>query len=219
MRYHFLKRSLAALTSCLILSSGTAILPLSAVAAGNIISNGTFESTTGWSTYRESGGQAALSTDNGRLALTISSVGTKNYAVQTYYDIVPLYQNGVYHLSYEISSSTDRYVEGLIQQNGGSYQVYTWKGIDVTSEPQTVDYTFTMTAETDVMTKLVFNCGYQGKELPQHTIYLDNVVLELVDDSNVDYTAFMPYEPDIMTNQIGYRPDSEKIAVFRNVTS
>ncbi len=187
--------------------------------AANIITNSTFDSgTTDWAIYKESGGSATLSTDNGRLAMTVKSLGSVNYAVQMYYDIVPLYQNGVYRLSYEISSTVDRYVESMIQQNGGTYQAYTWKGLDITTEPQTVDYTFTMEKETDIMAKFCFNCGDQGEDLPEHTIYLDNVVLELIDDSEVDYTAFMPYEPDIMTNQVGYKPASEKIAVFRDVT-
>ena len=217
---HHLKKYLAILTSCMVLSTAVSALPITAEAAANMISNSTFDSgTSGWGIYKESGGKASLSTDSGRLALTVSNVGTLNYAIQMYYDIVPLYQNGVYRLSYEISSSTDRYVECMIQQNGGTYQAYTWKGLDLTSESQTVDYTFTMKADTDIMAKLVFNCGNEGEELPEHTIYLDNVVLELVDDSNVDYSEILPYEPDISINQVGYKPSSEKIAVFRDVTT
>ncbi len=220
MNNHALKRCLAAMISAMILSTGTAAMPLYSTAAENIISNSTFESgTSGWGIYKESGGSATLSTDNGRLAMNITSLGTVNYAVQMYYDIVPLYQNGVYRLSFEISSTVDRYVEAMIQQNGGTYQPYTWKGLDITSTPQTIDYEFTMKYETDIMSKFCFNCGDQGTELPEHTIYLDNVVLELVDDSNVDYGEDDVNEADIMTNQVGYKSDSEKIAVFRNVTS
>jgi endoglucanase len=109
----------------------------------------------------------------------------------------------------------------MIQQNGGTYQAYTWKGLELTSTPQTVDYEFTMEYDTDIMSKLVFNCGIQEKhegELPEHTIFIDNVSLELVDDSAVDYSADRPYAPSININQVGYRPDSRKIAVFRDVT-
>ncbi|MDE5835088.1 MAG: glycoside hydrolase family 9 protein, partial [Ruminococcus sp.] len=188
----------------------------------NIINNSTFDSgVSGWSTYKESGGSCSLGTENGKLALKISSTGKLNYSVQVCYDIIPLYQNGVYRLKYDISSSVDRYVEGMIQQNGGTYQAYTWKGLSLTSEPQTVDYEFTMEEETDIMAKMVFNCGVPAEgetELPEHTIYLDNVSLEIIDDSKVDYSATRPYEPHIMTNQVGYKSDSKKTAVFRNVT-
>ena len=214
-RKHTLIKIIAAVTSGIIL---TASIPASAAWAesNNIITNSTFDyNTTGWGTYKESGGNASLSVDSGRLALNITSLGTLNYSVQVYYDIVPLYQNGVYRLKFDISSTVDRYVEEMIQQNGGTYKAYTWKGINITSEPQTIDYTFTMNSETDIMSKLVFNCGNQGNELPEHTIYLDNVSLELIDDSEVDYTEFKAYEPPIVINQVGYKPDSKKTAVFR----
>lgn len=191
---------------------------MKADAAQNMISNSTFDTgTSGWGTYKESGGKCSLSTEGGRLAFNITDVGTLNYSVQMYYDIVPLYQNAKYRLSFEISCTTPRFVESMIQQNGGTYQAYTWKGLDLTTEPQKVDYTFTMEQETDVMAKLVFNCGNQKETVPAHTIYLDNVVLELIDDSNVNYESNMPYAPDIITNQVGYKPDAKKIATFRDV--
>ena len=210
------KKLTAALAVCAVMASALPVVPNMVSAASNIISNSTFDSgITGWSTYKESGGVCSLSTENGCLALTVSNVGKVNYAVQVFYDIVPLYQNGVYRLKYDISSSTDRYIEGMIQQNGGTYQAYTWKGLELTSVPQTVDYEFTMKAETDIMSKLVFNCGIQEKHegvLPEHKIYIDNVSLELVDDSKVDYSATRPYEPPIVTNQVGYRCGSKKTA-------
>ncbi len=194
-----------------------------AVSAAELISNSTFDNgTTDWGIYKESGGAGTLTTENGKLALKISSTGKLNYSVQMFYDIIPLYKNGVYRLKYEISSSVDRYAEGMIQQNGGDYQAYTWKGLELTSTPQLVDYTFTMKEETDIMAKLVFNCGVPAEgnaNLPEHTIYLDNVSLELVDDSQVDYSSTRPYAPNIVTNQVGYRPDSKKTAVFRNASN
>lgn len=218
---HNISRCVAALAACAMMTAALPIAQIS-VSAADLISNGTFESSTsGWGMYKESGGAASLSSDNGRLALKISNTGKVTYAVQMFYDIIPLYQNGVYRLKYDISSSVDRFVEGMIQQNGGTYQAYTWKGIDLTSEPQTIDYEFTMEAETDIMAKLVFNCGLQpkdGGELPEHVIYLDNVSLELVDDSNVDYSATRPYAPPILTDQTGYQTNSKKIAVFRDIT-
>ena len=221
MKKNLLKRCTAVLAMCGVMASAMPLVSVPVYAESNIISNSTFDSgVSGWSTYKESGGSCTLGTEDGKLALKVTSTGKVNYAVQVCYDIIPLYQNGVYRLKYDISSSVDRYVEGMIQQNGGTYQAYTWKGLSLTSEPQTVDYEFTMEEETDIMAKMVFNCGVPAKgetELPEHTIYLDNVSLELIDDSNVDYSATRPYEPDIMTNQVGYKPDGKKTAVFRNV--
>lgn len=222
MKHYKIKRCAAAFTAAVLLAVAAPTVPTAMLSANaaNLISNSTFDnSTSGWGTYMESGGVCSLSSVNGQLALKIQNVGKVNYAVQTYYDIIPLYQNGVYRLKYDISSSTDRYVEGIIQQNGGTYQAYTWKGLNLTSTPQTVDYQFTMEAETDIMTKLVFNCGTQGEDLPEHTVYIDNVSLELVDDSKVDYGEQKTYEASIITNQVGYQSDGQKIAVFRGITN
>jgi len=219
MKLKGFKKALSALIASLMLSSAIAVSNTSAENVENIITNSTFDTgTADWSIYKESGGSATLSTDNGRLAMHISSVGKLNYAVQMYYDIVPLYKNGVYHISYEISSDVDRQVEVMLQQNGGTYQSYTWKGLDLTSEPQKIDYEFTMEADTDIMSKFVFNCGkYEGEELGEHNIYLDNVVLELIDDSQVDYSEIRAYEPPITVNQLGYKPDDIKKAVIRSI--
>ncbi|MBQ6041259.1 MAG: glycoside hydrolase family 9 protein [Oscillospiraceae bacterium] len=212
-------RMLSVLAACAMLTGAAqGIAPAVGFAADNLISNSTFETgTADWGTYKESGGACKLTTEDGKLALKVSSVGTKNYAVQLFYDIIPLYQNATYRLSYEISSDVERYVEGMIQQNGGTYQSYTWKGIQIGPEPVKVDYQFTMTKDTDIMAKMCFNCGLQEKdpELPEHTVYLDNVVLEIVDDSEVDYSQVGPYRAPILTNQIGYRTNDKKTAVVR----
>ncbi len=219
MKKSTLKRCIAAAASCLVMASAVPVIPTYVSAASSII-NSTFEySVSDWGTYKESGGACSLGREDGKLALTVSNVGKVNYAVQVFYDIVPLYQNGVYHVKFDISSTINRYIEFMIQQNGGTYQAYTWKGLNLTSEPQTIDYEFTMKEETDIMSKLLFNCGIQEKHegaLPEHKIYIDNVSLELVDDSKVDYSASRPYEPPIVTNQVGYKTNDKKTAVFRN---
>ena len=195
----------------------TAIPVPSASAATSLISNGTVETgtvengTDGWKTYHQTGGACSLSTDNERLALHISSVGDEEWSVQVYC-IVPLLQNGVYHLSYEISSTVDRTVKELIQMDDGDYRPYTLKELNITSEPQKIDYEFTMKEKTDIMACFRFNCGNRGVKLPKHTVYIDNVTLELVDDSKVD----KPYEPSIITNQIGYQTSAQKTVVFKN---
>ncbi len=218
------KRILLSVLTAAVMLAGTAgaVVPTAGAAADpvNQISNSTFDTgTKDWAIYKESGGAATLTTTpDGRLAVNISSLGQVNYAVQLYYDIVPLYENATYHMHFEISSSTDRFVEFMLQQNGGKYTAYNWKGLNLTSEPLVMDYEFTMEYETDIMSKLCFNLGIQETEpdIPQeHTIYLDNVSLELVDDSKVNYEEIGPYKPKIIANQVGYRPNDKKTAVVR----
>ncbi len=213
-----INKVMAIVTSLLLASAN--LIPLGATAeVENLISNSTFEtSTTDWYKYTASGGDATLTTEDGKLALNVNSVGTLNYGVQLYYDILPLYENGEYHLQFDISSDVDRYVECMLQQNGGTYTAYHWEGITLTAnETQTIDVTFTMNYETDFFSRLVFNCGQQkgdGDDSP-HTIYLDNVKLELVDDSQVDYSQFEEPEQPILTNQVGYLNDANKQVIFR----
>ena len=185
------------------------------IPTNNIVKNATFDKdTTGWGLYTESGGEGSLSAEDGRLALNITSLGTLNYAVQLYpEDTIALEQGKEYRVRYEIYSTEKRSVEVMIQQNGGSYQSYTWKKVDLKTTPQQMDYTFTMTSPTDGNTKLAFNCGTQGTNLPAHTIYVDNVVVAPVEDASygkdpADYVAA------IRLNQVGYQKDSEKIAVL-----
>ncbi len=187
-----------------------------AAANASLIKDGTFDKgVSRWGTYFASGGEGEVNYKDGQLAFDVTALGKLNYGVQLFYDIIPLYKNGVYRLRFDISCDTDRMVEAMIQQNGGTYQSYIWKALNLTSEPQPVDVTFTMEYDTDMFSKLCFNCGNQKEELDPHTIYLDNISLELVDDSDVDYTGFIKDEPAILTNQVGYLPDSKKIAVFR----
>lgn len=185
-----------------------------------LIKNGTFDgSIKGWGSYIDtsSGAIGNLLLKNNMLDLKIENVGTLSYGIQMYYNIIPLYKNGKYHLSFDISSDVDRFVECMLQENGGEYTAYNWNGIDlIANKTQHIEVDFTMDYATDLFSKLVFNCGEQkgtGDNSP-HNIYLDNVSLTLVDDTNVDYSEFQKDVNYIHTNQIGYLPNENKIAVF-----
>ena len=184
----------------------------------NMVKNATFDSDgSGWGLYKESGGEGALSVEDGKLAFHITSLGTLNYAVQMYpEDVIALEQGKEYRVRYEISCTENRSVEIMIQQNGGNYQSYTWKKVDLKQKPQQVDYTFTMSGATDENTKLVFNCGTQGKDLPEHTIYLDNVAVSEVINLPGDKDP-SEYEPAVRLNQVGYLPENKKTAVFCDI--
>lgn len=219
MRKHTFKRCAAALAACMMMASAMPVMTAPVMAAGNIIKNPDFESNTkGWGVYNETGGKYSLNTEDGKLALTVLNRGQVAYSVQLNQPTIKLYKNGVYRFKFDISSTVERYVEAMIQMDGGDYRSYTWKGIEISPETQTIDYEFVMEEETDIMSKLCFNCGVEKQDpadLPEHTIYLDNVSLELVDDSNVDYSATQAYEIPININQLGYKTDSKKIAVIR----
>lgn len=217
-----LKKILSGIVSLVMVSTNVASIGVFAEGTPKeLIKNGTFDNALkGWGSYIDasSGADATVSVKDGKLDIAIQDVGTLNYGVQAYYNIVPLYKNGQYHLSFDISSDTSRLIECILQENGGSYTAYTWKSIDlVAGETKHMEIDFTMEYNSDLFSKLVFNCGEQkgdGDNSP-HNIYLDNVSLTLVDDSQVDYSEFKKDENYIHTNQVGYLPNADKIAVFK----
>lgn len=214
------KRCLAAIAAAVVMGSAMPVVTAAPVmAAENIIRNPDFETgVKNWGVYNVSGGKYTLKGEDGMLALTVLNRGQVSYSVQLNQPTVKLYQGGVYRFSFDVKSTVDRYIEGMIQMDGGDYRSYVWMGCDVTSEMQTFKKEFVMEEETDIMSKLCFNCGVETQDpedLPEHTLYFDNVTLELIDDSNVDYSATEAYEIPININQVGYRPDAKKTAVFR----
>ncbi len=215
------KRCLAALASVVIMGSAMPVVTAAPIfAADNIIRNpGMDEGKSNWAVYKESGGAYTLAEENGELALTVLDRGKVNYAVQLNQPTIKLYQGGVYRFSFDVRSTVDRYIEGMIQLDKPDYRSYVWMGCNVTTEMQTFEKEFVMEEETDIMAKLCFNCGVEEEhdpaDLPEHTLYFDNVTLELIDDSNVDYSATEAYEIPININQVGYKPDAKKTAVFR----
>lgn len=219
MKFRILKSTIAVLLSSSMLVCSVPSLNVSAETKTILNANFNNGTTGGWGSFKQSGGSYKLSNVDNKLACTISNVGTLNYSVQFYCDAIKLMKGGVYRVSYEMSSTVDRDVEVMLQENGDDYTSYTWKKVSLTSEMQTVDYEFTMTSETDIMAKFCVNCGYEGEDLAEHTIYIDNVVIELVDDSNVDYEDEGSDEEQILVNQVGYKGSMSKTAVFRDITN
>lgn len=220
----FIRKCMAAVMSGVMLTSVCAanVTSSSVGAAGKFLINSDFESNyTGWGLYKESGGVASIGTRNGALVIDITDQGKKTYSVQPNFDIIPLYQNGVYRMKFDVWSSVPRFMEVMIQLNGGDYHSYMWKGINSTTEPQNIEIEFVMEDESDIMSKLCFNCGLQeehdGGPVGAHQVYLDNFTLELVDDSKVNYDSTKPVEYPIVVNQVGYRTNGDKKAVIRNI--
>lgn len=184
----------------------------------NLIPSGNFdEVSSNWGSYTTDGGKAVIEQKDGALVCDIASVGTLNYSVQASCGSgFTLYQNGKYRLSFDINSTLARNLEYGIQMNGGDYRAYVSKQISVDSDVQKVTIEFTMLDETDRAPALFFNMGiYNDEELAEHTVTIDNVDLRLIDGSGIVYDDTEEEEQPININQIGYKTDAEKIAVFR----
>lgn len=169
-----------------------------------------------WKLYTDASAEADYTAYNS-IDAKITNTGDLDYSVQLYYNGLPLYQGGVYALQFDISSTVPRTAEVMLQENGGDYTAYFWKSLSLTEETQTVEVTFTMKEETDLVSKFVLNCGDTGSAIESHTISLDNASLMLIDDSDVDYSTFEVPEKTILLNQVGYLPHVKKVAVFRGL--
>lgn len=186
-----------------------------------LVKNGDFSQPNdpeSWMVFTQ-GGAASFAIEDGTGVLTIDALGSVNYGVQLYQDIGELTQGCKYKLSFDISGSDDRTIEYRIQINSGDYHAYAGKEeFKVTKEKQTETLEFTMDEATDPAPRLVFNCGdYPDAEsLSEHKIYLDNVSLEVEDDSQaVKVEKEETKTVDVNVDQIGYLPDDQKTAVFR----
>jgi len=198
-----------------------------AAAGDNLLQNSTCDTTQKFGLYLAGGAAAKLTAKDGALDVAITKVGTLNYGVQLNYAIIPLRKGGVYKLSYDIKTDCPRYTECMIQMDGGDYRSYVWTDCNVTEEWQTIEKEFEMEDDTDIAAKLCFNMGNESEAkndklklhdylTKDHHFYVDNVKVEIVDDSKVDYNEGKTEETPILTNQLGYLPDAAKVAVLRN---
>lgn len=190
-----------------------------------IIKNGDFskpnENPEVWQVFTQGGGASFYIKDE-QGVLTVSTTGSVNYGVQLYQDIGALTQGCVYRLTFDISASVERSIEYRVQINGGDYHAYAGKEqFKVTTDMQTETLEFKYNEESDPAPRFVFNCGMfdDTEGLGEHEIYIDNVSLEMIDDSDaVVVEAEKAPTMDVNVNQIGYLPDEKKTAVFRGDT-
>lgn len=216
MKNKTLHKGISLLCASAVITSTSLYMPAYAEEENIILSNAFNSDMEGWGGYANHEASASIDYDNGQIAVTISALGTVNYAVQLGSSVFALTENCTYQLSFDMYSTKARYIEAIFQQNGSSYQAYSAMPLSLTSEPQTFTHTFTMDSATDDNVKLVFNCGNHGEDIPEHTIYIDNVIITQLAGGDSGYA---PYEPSITFNQLGYKPDDKKIAVFRDITS
>jgi endoglucanase len=184
----------------------------------NMIENGDFANDADdWHIYLN-GGKATSGVENEMLTIPIQSVGTLEHSVQIYYDGFALETGCVYEMSFDAASTEEREVQYRIQINGGDYHAYTMEEITLTPEMQHFDFTFTMEEGSDPAPRLCFNMGVIGstdENIAEHTVTFDNFELYCIDESGRVLPQAAVDTPDIQVNQLGYRPDDSKVAVFR----
>ncbi len=186
----------------------------------NMLSNGNFQKgKSNWGVYTESGGQGTFTAENSQGVLEVKRSGTKDYAVQLYYDGFKLDTGGKYRFAFTVTASMPRSFRARIQLNGGDYRAYCQQDISLASgESRRIAIDFDMTEKSDPAPRLCFNCGTpeNAQPLEPHTLTFENVEVLLLDSSTVKQPEKSKSEPAILLNQIGYLPQNEKVAFFRD---
>ena len=185
----------------------------------NMIENGDFSSKDhAWHTYFEGGDGLMTVNADGQLQFDCKIVGIKEWSNQLYYDGFSLYQNCKYKFEFDCSSSVERDIGYRIQVNGGDYHGYTEELIHATPEMQHFVIEFTMEEPSDPAPRLCFNLGKfeSNEKFKEHTVKFDNFDLQCVDDSgyNPDEGVGGAVSMSVNVNQIGYLPESAKLAVL-----
>lgn len=193
---------------------------------GNLLKNGECDGDVSFSMYVTSGGKQDLNNVDGEMVVDIESIGTQEHSVQIYQDGFQLRQGGVYEFSFDARSTVDREVAWRFQINGGDYHAYADDYFELTSEMQHYTYEFTMEEDTDPAPRLCFNLGYTLKmqdegadpnSIGPHSIIFDNLSLTVSDGSNMIQDAEPVEINPVKLDQIGYRPDDQKLAIFSDL--
>ncbi len=185
---------------------------------GEMIVNGGFDNDMNeWYAYYESGGASKNSVENGMLKVDFEKIGFKGHSVQIYQDILSVEEGCRYRMSFDMYATVPRTICVRVQKNGGDYYGYLEEYAKITTEMQHYEFEFKMDQITDPAPRVAFNIGKyeEDGDIGPHQLYLDNVSLIMYDDSEKivgedSGAVAMP----ININQLGYRPQDSKIAVF-----
>lgn len=170
-----------------------------------------------WGSYAE-GGTFTIEDTDGQLVVDISVPGNKMHSCQVSKDGFAIYKGAKYQLEFDIKGDIERTFEWRIQLNGGDYHAYCGNPTEkMTTEMTHITAEFTMYEPSDPSPRFAFNFGDQGDCNGQaHKIYIDNVVLTILDSSAAEDIE-PPPEPNHMgLNQVGYRPDDNKVVFVYN---
>lgn len=181
----------------------------------NMVKDGDFsQGEENWFLYLNAG-SATMSYDNEELSVNITGVGKEEHGVQIYYDGFTLETGCVYEIQFDASSTVERTIQYRSQINGGDYHPYNSEYLTLTPETQHFDIQFTMEESSDPAPRLCMNMGFiDGDDPGEHTVVFDNFDFQCIDESGRLKPEAAVETPNIQINQIGYRPDDTKLAVF-----
>lgn len=195
-------------------------------AMGNLIVNGDFaDGMNKWDSYLNGGG-CDISVNNGELQVVVYDTGDVEHGIQVFHDGFDLKYGAQYEFSFDVRGTIERNIDWRLQINGGDYHAYATDTVVTSEETQNVKVQFKMEEASDPAPRLCFNLGYvnamaeagvDAASLGEHTIWIDNVSLELVNADGIVDDSVEIEIPKVKVNQIGYEKDATKVAVFADL--
>lgn len=147
----------------------------------NVVINSTFDSSLGnWEIFAEvDKGDASVDVKNGAAVIDVNNIGTENWNVQFVNKKLKLEEGANYKYSIKLKSSINRPVELVIQENGGSYNIFTSEAENLTNDYQVFEKEFKYTGESTTNLSFAINLGKvkEIKGLGKHSVYVDEVKL------------------------------------------
>ncbi|MCR5282878.1 MAG: carbohydrate binding domain-containing protein [Lachnospiraceae bacterium] len=179
-----------------------------------LIKNGSFMSgMAGFEVYTESPASATYVVDEMKeenaFSITINDTGTDAYHVQLIQDSVPLVKDHCYKLTLKAKSDLERNINIKMCRNGNFHNqnwspYHTPLKAALTSDYQTFTTYFKMADDSDERARFDVEFGkVDGRITQQHTVCIDDIVLEEIDESEMpqeDPIVPKPYGVNLLTN-------------------
>ncbi len=148
-----------------------------------LIKNGGFDTdSSDWELWTGNqhgfGGIADITVESGVLNMTVEEAGNEAWSIQLTQGPIDLFQETMYQVSFDASSSIVRSLEVLLEDS--AYQRYFSEEIELSTTMQHYEYQFTMETDAAVTFKFLLGDVAGAGELGAHTFQLDNVNLEII---------------------------------------
>ncbi|MBQ2184889.1 MAG: carbohydrate binding domain-containing protein, partial [Lachnospiraceae bacterium] len=133
-----------------------------------------------WKFLLFEGGDGSAEIKDNTMIIYTKEQGTVDYSVQLVQPDLPMIKGKNYRITFDCWAEADRNLIVCISApNAGWIRYFPDTLFDVTTEPQTFVYEFTMTEKNDNNGRLEFNMGNKGSDA---TIYIQNVRVEEIDE-------------------------------------
>ena len=164
---------------------------------GNYIINGDFSvvedltsAESNWQLLLASTGKATGEMSDNTLHITTTEAGDLNYSVQVVQADLPMGQGMKYKVTYDAYADEARtMITGISAPDKGYIRYLNDTTVELTTQKQSYEHVFDMTADSDANGRLEFNLGNQGSTAAVH---ISNVRLEKVGEAEEEEKGMLP---------------------------